>query len=168
LLEPKLYNSSICSSLSLIHSLFTTLRSKLSPGKLKEARIPTIVARLSATHKRHNASLSSTSRNLSCWKLVIMAVTLSLLIFLINYQSVVFCFDNSIMDQRMQLHWTNVLYRSGPYAKVFLFHFHSSTMLYKTIKITIYLTPLEELDGRAVSALGVRSRKLSTGLNGQS
>jgi hypothetical protein len=26
----------------------------------------------------------------------------------------------------------------------------------------------EELDGRAVSALGVRSRKLSTGLNGQS
>jgi hypothetical protein len=25
----------------------------------------------------------------------------------------------------------------------------------------------EELDGRAVSALGVRSRKLSTGLNGQ-
>jgi hypothetical protein len=27
---------------------------------------------------------------------------------------------------------------------------------------------LEKLDGRAVSALGVRSRKLSTGLNGQS
>jgi hypothetical protein len=27
---------------------------------------------------------------------------------------------------------------------------------------------VEELDGRAVSALGVRSRKLSTGLNGQS
>jgi hypothetical protein len=27
---------------------------------------------------------------------------------------------------------------------------------------------LEELDGRVVSALGVRSRKLSTGLNGQS
>jgi hypothetical protein len=27
---------------------------------------------------------------------------------------------------------------------------------------------LEELDGRAVSTLGVRSRKLSTGLNGQS
>jgi hypothetical protein len=27
---------------------------------------------------------------------------------------------------------------------------------------------LEELDGRAVSALGVRSRKLSTGFNGQS
>jgi hypothetical protein len=27
---------------------------------------------------------------------------------------------------------------------------------------------LEELDGRAVSALGVRSRKLSTGRNGQS
>jgi hypothetical protein len=27
---------------------------------------------------------------------------------------------------------------------------------------------IEELDGRAVSALGVRSRKLSTGLNGQS
>jgi hypothetical protein len=26
----------------------------------------------------------------------------------------------------------------------------------------------EELDGRAVSALGVQSRKLSTGLNGQS
>jgi hypothetical protein len=26
----------------------------------------------------------------------------------------------------------------------------------------------EELDGRVVSALGVRSRKLSTGLNGQS
>jgi hypothetical protein len=26
----------------------------------------------------------------------------------------------------------------------------------------------EELDGQAVSALGVRSRKLSTGLNGQS
>jgi hypothetical protein len=26
----------------------------------------------------------------------------------------------------------------------------------------------EELDGRMVSALGVRSRKLSTGLNGQS
>jgi hypothetical protein len=29
------------------------------------------------------------------------------------------------------------------------------------------LTYSEELDGRAVSALGVRSRKLSTGLNGQ-
>jgi hypothetical protein len=30
------------------------------------------------------------------------------------------------------------------------------------------LKELEELDGQAVSALGVRSRKLSTGLNGQS
>jgi hypothetical protein len=39
--------------------------------------------------------------------------------------------------------------------------------------ITSYTTDIisyiyEELDGRAVSALGVRSRKLSTGLNGQS
>jgi hypothetical protein len=32
--------------------------------------------------------------------------------------------------------------------------------------INMYLP--EEFDGRAVSALGVRSRKLSTGLNGQS
>jgi hypothetical protein len=30
------------------------------------------------------------------------------------------------------------------------------------------LTSKEELDGRAVSALGVRSQKLSTGPNGQS
>jgi hypothetical protein len=30
------------------------------------------------------------------------------------------------------------------------------------------LDGLEELDGLAVSALGVRSRKLSTGINGQS
>jgi hypothetical protein len=32
----------------------------------------------------------------------------------------------------------------------------------------IVLKVQEDLDGRAVSALGVRSRKLNTGLNGQS
>jgi hypothetical protein len=32
---------------------------------------------------------------------------------------------------------------------------------------TSIFIPSEELGGRAVSALGVRSRKLSTGLNGQ-
>jgi hypothetical protein len=36
------------------------------------------------------------------------------------------------------------------------------------VKIVIEYIEFEELDGRAVSALGVRSRKLSTGLNGQS
>jgi hypothetical protein len=33
---------------------------------------------------------------------------------------------------------------------------------------SINLVVFKELDGRAVSVLGVRSRKLSTGLNGQS
>jgi hypothetical protein len=33
---------------------------------------------------------------------------------------------------------------------------------------SIYAPDTEELDDRAVSALGVRSRKLSTGFNGQS
>jgi hypothetical protein len=39
---------------------------------------------------------------------------------------------------------------------------------YSTYIILVYITLHEELGGRAVSALGVRSRKLSTGLNGQS
>jgi hypothetical protein len=39
---------------------------------------------------------------------------------------------------------------------------------FKVYNIYIYSIVAEDLGGRAVSALGVRSRKLSTGLNGQS
>jgi hypothetical protein len=59
---------------------------------------------------------------------------------------------------------------------LFLFFSSPSEELWKYIKLRIYLrsrgipcdevSKYEELDGRAVSALGMRSRKLSTGLNG--
>jgi hypothetical protein len=55
--------------------------------------------------------------------------------------------------------------RAGPpylyiYAFTYIHTYHSRFIPASQI--------FEELDGRAVSALGVRSRKLSTGLNGQS
>jgi hypothetical protein len=43
-------------------------------------------------------------------------------------------------------------------------------IIFILVVLVLALHPCEakELDGRVVSALGVRSRKLSTGLNGQS
>jgi hypothetical protein len=48
--------------------------------------------------------------------------------------------------------------------------YQASLLRYRTItrKCVINRVLFEELDGRAVSALDVRSRKLSTGLNDQS
>jgi hypothetical protein len=58
--------------------------------------------------------------------------------------------------------------------KAYSFSFYIDTVIFFSIsflglvKFAEYLIFFEELGGRAVSALGVRSRKLSTGLNGQS
>jgi hypothetical protein len=76
-------------------------------------------------------------------------------------------------DDKFYLFNTNVVFdrtgavidRQAAVFAVFIFP------LFTNITNDLYYTLayiLEELGGRAVSALGVRSRKLSTGLNGQS
>jgi hypothetical protein len=54
--------------------------------------------------------------------------------------------------------------------KLFVIEAHLQELLKSRFSISrdLNVKMIEELDGRAVSAVGVRSRKLSTGLNGQS
>jgi hypothetical protein len=73
---------------------------------------------------------------------------------------------------RMMDSETAVLYESDLKAFLDLDVKHKSIVSVPTQQlynvITLCNTILSEVDGRVVSALGVRSRKLSTGLNGQS